>query len=126
MCLVTFKLTASETASSSSSSPSANRFLVAADLQSDLKVALSAPSAPSLPSFVNASPAYPLGGSHGAQHVNSFVRHSNSSSEAARHVDGRPPLPNQAGHKGQPFTGLGFGANQVSLKGTSRDRNAMV
>ena len=104
----------------------ANCFPGAADLQSDLKVTLSAPSAPSLPSFVDASQAYSLGSIDSAQHVNPFVRHSNSNSEMGRHVDGRPPLPNQAVHKGQPFAGLGFGANQVALTKTSRDRNAVV
>ena len=101
-------------------------YLGVADVQDDLKVALSAPSAPSLPSLVDVTQTYSLGSSNNAQHVNPFVRQCDSNLETGRHVQGRPPLPNQAGHKGQPFTGLGFGANQVALTGTSRDRNAVV
>ena len=103
-------------------------------MQSDLKVALSAPSAPSLPSFAHSSQPYALSDPPSLpSFANSSQPYDALSEPPAKqqlaafgHLsDGRPPLPSSAGQKGLPFTGLPTGP-KFALSGANRDRNAIV
>ena len=102
-------------------------------MQSDLKVALSAPSAPSLPSFAHSSQPYALSD---PASLPSFANSSQpyyalSGAPAMPQLaafghqpDGRRPLPCLAGQKGLPFR-LPTGP-KIAPRGANRDRNAIV